>query len=41
VLAKTPLGKCLEQVASSTRFGPQGQAVSFAIPLTASRTASK
>jgi serine/threonine-protein kinase len=41
MLAKTPLGKCLEQVAISTRFGPQGQAVSFAIPLTASRSASR
>jgi len=41
VLAKTALGKCLEQIAVSTRFPPQGQAVSFAIPLTASRSASR
>jgi eukaryotic-like serine/threonine-protein kinase len=40
-LAKTPLGKCLEQVAISTRFAPQGRPVSFAIPLTASRSASR
>jgi hypothetical protein len=41
VLAKTALGKCLEQIATSTHFPPQGQAVSFAIPLTASRSASR
>ena len=41
VLAKTALGKCLEQIAVSTRFPPQGQAVSFAIPLTASRSATR
>ena len=40
-LRSTPLGRCLEQVANDTRFPPQGRAVSFAIPITASRTSSR
>ena len=40
-LAKTALGKCLEKVASGTHFPPQSRPVSFAIPLTASRTANR
>jgi serine/threonine-protein kinase len=34
-LASTPLGKCLEEIAAATHFPPQGRAVSFAIPITA------
>jgi eukaryotic-like serine/threonine-protein kinase len=37
LLAQTELGQCLLTVARSTRFPPQPKAVSFAIPLTASR----
>ena len=40
-LSKTALGKCLEKVASGTHFPPQSRPVSFAIPLTASRTANR
>jgi serine/threonine-protein kinase len=36
-LAVTPLGQCIKKVASETRFPAQGKAVSFAIPLSASR----
>lgn len=34
-LSETPMGKCLLDVARSTRFGPQPQPVSFHIPLSA------
>jgi hypothetical protein len=33
----TPLGQCLRDVGTATRFPAQGQPVSFAIPITASR----
>lgn len=33
----TPLGQCLRDVGNATRFPAQGQPVSFAIPITASR----
>ncbi len=36
-LAGTPLGGCIAQVARGTDFGPQPEAVSFRIPLTARR----
>jgi serine/threonine protein kinase len=36
-LAATELGKCIKQVAAETHFPAQGKAVSFAIPLSASR----
>jgi hypothetical protein len=36
-LAGTALGRCLQSVGASTRFPGQGQPVSFAIPITASR----
>jgi serine/threonine protein kinase len=35
----TPLGKCLLDVGKTTRFPAQGQPISFAIPITASRAA--
>jgi serine/threonine protein kinase len=38
VLAKTPLGRCLEKVGAATQFPPQSRAISFAIPITASRS---
>ncbi|HEX5659620.1 MAG TPA: protein kinase [Polyangiales bacterium] len=38
VLAKTPLGRCLEKVGASTQFTPQSRPISFAIPITASRS---
>jgi eukaryotic-like serine/threonine-protein kinase len=38
VLAKTPLGRCLEQVGAATQFSPQSRPISFAIPITASRS---
>ncbi|MFT3923473.1 MAG: protein kinase [Myxococcales bacterium] len=38
-IASTPLGKCLQDVGKATRFPGQGQPVSFAIPITASRGA--
>lgn len=37
-LAGTPLGQCLRNVGKTTRFPGQGQPVSFAIPITASRS---
>lgn len=37
-VAVTPLGQCIKKVASATRFPPQGKSVSFAIPLSASKT---
>jgi hypothetical protein len=37
----TALGKCLQTVAEGTHFPGQGRAVSFAIPITASRSASR
>ncbi len=37
-IASTPLGKCLQDVGKQTRFPSQGQALSFAIPITASTT---
>jgi eukaryotic-like serine/threonine-protein kinase len=37
-LAVTELGKCIQRVAGETRFPAQGKAVSFAIPLSASRS---
>jgi serine/threonine protein kinase len=37
-LAVTDLGKCIKKVASETHFPAQGKAVSFAIPLSASRS---
>ncbi len=39
-LAETALGKCLRDVGKQTRFPGQGQSVSFAIPITASRGAT-
>jgi serine/threonine protein kinase len=36
-LAQTALGQCIKKVAGGTRFPAQGKAVSFAIPLSASR----
>jgi len=36
-LAMTPLGRCLKRVAATTQFPPQTRALSFAIPITASR----
>jgi serine/threonine protein kinase len=38
VLAKTSLGKCLEKVGAATQFPPQRRPISFAIPITASRS---
>ncbi len=40
-LAETPLGRCLAQVASATHFPAQSRAISFAIPITASRSGSR
>ena len=40
-LASTPLGRCLERVAIATQFPPQSRALSFAIPITASRGATR
>ena len=37
VVAGTALGKCLEGVARATTFPPQGEDISFAIPVVASR----
>jgi serine/threonine-protein kinase len=37
-LAKTPLGRCLEKVGAATQFAPQSRPISFAIPITASRS---
>jgi outer membrane biosynthesis protein TonB len=36
--ATTELGRCIERVARATKFSKQGQSVSFAIPVRASRT---
>jgi hypothetical protein len=36
-LASSPLGQCIQRVAAKTRFPAQGQAVSFAIPVSASK----
>lgn len=40
-MSGTALGKCLQTVAEGTHFPGQGRAVSFAIPITASRSASR
>jgi serine/threonine protein kinase len=37
-LGKTPLGRCLEKVGAATQFAPQSRPISFAIPITASRS---